>query len=227
MSRGVAILGMHRSGTSALSGSLRDAGLYLGGVLDRSIEGNQKGLQEAPSVLFMHEDLLRVNGGSWHEPPEAIEWQALHESVRDLFIESRRAHSPWGFKDPRTLLVFDGWSRALPELQAVGIFRHPAEVAASLHARNEFPIEKGLALWEHYNLRLFALQDHLEFPLLEFVDDGARMRTALQRAAEALELDPEGAVRFFESGLRRASPPELNLPESVSELYHALRERAQ
>ena len=87
------VLGMHRSGTSVLMGTLRDAGVYIGQVLGHSIEGNRKGLQEAPAVLYMHENLLGANGGSWHAPPETVTWRKLHRTVRDLFVESR-AHQP-------------------------------------------------------------------------------------------------------------------------------------
>lgn len=118
LNRCIAILGAHRSGTSALAGSLKRAGLYLGGVLDSGFELNPTGLQEPPAVLFMQEHLLEVNGGSWHEPPSDVVWGRLHRAVRDLFIESRFGQSVWGFKDPRTLLTLDGWYEALPEMQS-------------------------------------------------------------------------------------------------------------
>lgn len=70
----VIVLGMHRSGTSTLSGTLLEVGLHLGSVLDSKFARNPKGLQEAPSILFMHENLLGANGGSWHQPPDQIEW---------------------------------------------------------------------------------------------------------------------------------------------------------
>jgi hypothetical protein len=58
------VLGMHRSGTSVLMGTLRDAGVHIGQVLGDSIDGNRKGLQEAPAVLYMHENLLEASGFS-------------------------------------------------------------------------------------------------------------------------------------------------------------------
>ena len=136
--RCIVVLGMHRSGTSMLMGTLREAGLYVGDVLDKPFALNRKGLQEPPAVLYMHEHLLEANGGSWHSPPKDVQWDKMHEAIRDLFIESRTGKSLWGFKDPRTLLTLEGWKSALPNLELVGIFRHPSEVALSLKNRNDF-----------------------------------------------------------------------------------------
>lgn len=95
-----AVLGMSRSGTSALAGSPKEAGLHLGPVLDEPIPTNQKSLQKSGALLDVHEDLLRKNGGSWCSPPRRVCWQPLHRAVRYLFIESRAAHPAWGFKHP-------------------------------------------------------------------------------------------------------------------------------
>ena len=106
----IIVLGMHRSGTSLLAGSLHDAGVYLGHTLNTGFRLNPKGLWEAPSVLSMHENLLEKNGGSWQDPPEPpLEWGKLHPSVRDLCIDARQGHPLRGVKDPRTLLALEGW----------------------------------------------------------------------------------------------------------------------
>jgi len=129
-SKGLAILGMHRSGTSTLAGTMRANGIYFGDVLHKGSPRNAKGFHEPRALLYMHEDLLLKNGGAWHDPPSAISWDPLHKAVRDLFIESRSDKPLWAFKDPRTLLVLEGWLEVLPNLKFVGIFRHPAEVVA-------------------------------------------------------------------------------------------------
>ncbi len=227
--RAIAILGMHRSGTSALTGSLLQAGVYLGRVLDGGFALNPKGLQEPAAVLYMHENLLQANGGSWHEPPDAIEWQPLHKAVRDLFIESRQGRPLWAFKDPRTLLVLDGWRTVLPSLECVGIFRHPLEVARSLHDRNRFPIEKGLALWTRYNRELLAAHERASFPLVEFVADAATMADAIGRVLARVGLSPARPPDFLDTSLRRfeaAAAPE-PLPADTGALFERLRERSR
>lgn len=228
MSKCIFILGMHRSGTSALAGSLQDAGLYLGDVLSSSIKGlNEKGLQEPAAIIYMHQNLLEENGGSWDTPPDEITWKPLHKSVRDLFIESRREIPLWGFKEPRTLLTFSGWTEVLNDWGAVGIFRNPMEVAMSLQSRNEMPLEQGLHLWLQYNQRLLALHKQHEFPLIEFSKDGDATRERIEKAAICLGLKPGQEAPFFEPGLRNfETTEEPDLPQEVQAAYTELQARS-
>lgn len=224
-SQAVVILGMHRSGTSALSGSLRDAGLYLGEVLDKGFSSNPKGLQEPPSVLYMHEDLLRSNGGSWDNPPPRPVWGKLHESVRDLFIESRQNKSLWGFKDPRTLFTLHGWIEASPELKAVGIFRHPSAVARSLQKRNGFSIAKGLYIWTAYNEKLLQWGEVMDLPIIEFSPVADIMGPRLDAIIKTLGLN-EPNTSFYESGIPTSDGENaLELPKETRDIYQALQAR--
>jgi hypothetical protein len=227
--RCLVVLGMHRSGTSVLMGTLRDAGVHIGQVLDSSIEGNRKGLQEAPAVLYMQENLLEASGGSWHAPPETVEWRELHRSVRDLFIESRAGVPLWGFKDPRTLLTLEGWLEALPHLEPVGIFRHPLPVARSLQRRNGLPLTQGVALWMAYNRRLLAWHRQRPFPLLEFHADPRHVRRGLDAVLAALDLPlrrQAAEAGFFAPELRTPLPPEEPLEGEAADLYQELQQIA-
>ncbi|WP_300540877.1 hypothetical protein [Maricaulis sp.] len=225
MSKGTCyiVLGMHRSGTSALTGTLLEAGVYLGRVLDQSIKRNPKGLQEAPAVLYMQEDLLKANGGCWHEPPDVIEWGPLHTAVRDLFIESRADMACWAFKDPRTLITLDGWLEALPEARPLGIFRHPMAVARSLESRNGFPIEKGLAVWLAYNSRLLDWQQRLHFPVVQCLSDTVAMQNKLRDLLAALDLETRAPLDFFDANLQTVRESEEDrLPDPVRSVWDGL-----
>ncbi|MEP4053041.1 MAG: sulfotransferase family protein [Litorimonas sp.] len=224
-SQGIAILGMHRSGTSMMAGTLRAAGLYFGDVYDAVSTRNARGLHEPLSILFMHEDILVKNRGSWHEPPKMPEWKPLHRAVRDLFIESRQSHKRWAFKDPRTLLVIDGWLDALPNLDMVGIFRHPAEVAFSIRDRNNFELEKNFKAWCVYNAKLLELVRERKIPLIEFVRDKVKMRESFERlfAKLDIEMTPE-ANAFFEPDLRRFETPDIPLSEDALQIYSDLKD---
>tara|TARA_S200000501_G_scaffold341324_1_gene350584 strand:- start:511 stop:1272 length:762 start_codon:yes stop_codon:yes gene_type:complete len=220
----LAILGMHRSGTSALAGTLRAAGVFFGDVLDRALAPNPKGLQEAPSILFMHEDLLDKNHGSWHSPPAELEWQFLHYAVRDLFIESRRSESLWGFKDPRTLITLPGWIEAIPDLKMVGIFRHPAEVAMSIHKRNRFDIDKCFEIWHAYNTRLETVHTQQSFPMIEFVNDQQLMDYSLDKLLGTLGLQPSTTERFYDSDIPQNTRPAIDVPRECNALYQRLQD---
>lgn len=221
------VLGMHRSGTSALAGSLRESGVHLGEVLDHRIRGNPKGLQEPPALLYMHEDLLEKNGGSWHRPPDQVEWRPLHKAVRNLFIESREGLKQWGFKDPRTLLVLDGWLEALKKPWLVGVFRNPMSVANSLNKRNGFEIEKGLEIWKKYNGILLDRSKEIGFPIIEYEVDHTRTEESLRRLLDELKLRPTGPMQFFNGAIQSSDPTaDVRLPSDVQRMLSELRAHA-
>ena len=224
--RAIVVLGMHRSGTSALSGSLAEAGVYLGNVLGQSIAHNRKGLQEPASVLFMQEHLLQANGGSWDNPPRSVEWGNLHTAVRDLFIESRDGFEPWAFKDPRTLLTLEGWLDVRPDVALVGIFRDPLSVAHSLQRRNGFSLMKGLYLWQAYNERLLHWASTRECPLIEFSTRPGEMAVRLDLLIRAIGLRPPPSLEFFDPALAEGTDDATALPPDISALYARLQERA-
>ena len=105
--RVIAILGMHRAGTSSLAGSLEAAGLFLGDVHGRG-QWNQKGNRESRFLMKLHEDVLKANGGNWHRPPASVTWLPEHEARRDRYIRQRLGRPAWGFKDPRTTFTLVG-----------------------------------------------------------------------------------------------------------------------
>lgn len=108
------ILGMHRSGTSCLAGSLQQAGLTLGDVYTAN-PFNKKGNREHPTLMALHDEVLESNGGSWHEPPAVVQWQESHCQKRETFVQGFAGVAPWGFKDPRALLVVDGCLSRFPD----------------------------------------------------------------------------------------------------------------
>ncbi len=219
----VIILGMHRSGTSCLAGSLEEAGLYLGDV-NREAPHNAKGNHENIRIMDLHEAVLTANNGGWDAPPEATIWSSEHKAQRDAIIATYPAGKPWAFKDPRTLLTLDGWLEVLPSARLVGTFRHPLAVARSLHARNGFPQEKSMALWAYYNRKLLRYQRQFGFDLVCFDWPDDRYHGKLAHIARSLNLiEPRHGFSFFESNLRKNSTPcDADLPEQVKDVYGSL-----
>jgi hypothetical protein len=220
--RVIAVLGMHRSGTSALVGSLQRYGLFLG-AHNKANKYNLRGNRENRPVLKLNEDILRHSGGSWDAPPPAVEWSEAHfERARKILAEY--AGRPlWGFKDPRTLLTFEGWQALLPDLELVGVFRHPARVARSLASRPELPVQDPLGVWGTYNERLLELHRRRPFPVLSFDDDTQALERNFDRVAEMLGLATEdGEEPFFTDELRRLDAERIELPAEVTALYEEL-----
>ncbi len=234
MQRVIIVLGMHRSGTSALTGSLEGSGVYLGPVHRDEIEHNRKGLIELWPVMRMQEDLLKENGGSWFDPPNRVIWGTKSLERRDNLIAQYREQPIWGFKDPRTLFTVDGWLQALPSAEFIGIFRHPLAVAKSLMNRGyveggEFQrVEQAIDLWTRYNRRLLELQHAHQFPLLCFDVGGEQFKEDLCRAFTTLRLPrPLDPNTFFDADLRHFEAVSESTAKYVEpdarETYEALR----
>jgi len=225
--RVIAILGMHRAGTSSLAGSLEAAGLFLGDVRGRS-QWNEKGNRESRYLMKLHEDVLKANGGAWHEPPAQVVWSSEHRARRDRYIRERLGRSVWGFKDPRTLLVMDGWIEAVPDLEMVATVRHPLSVARSLQRRSgSESVEPWLDLWLAYSRPLLELVEARGFPIIDFDLPADAYQARLAAVIEELKLPgPERDEAFFEPSLRRTPAADEPLPDEVVRVYEALREIA-
>ncbi|MCK5902133.1 MAG: hypothetical protein KAG28_03210 [Cocleimonas sp.] len=232
----IIILGMHRSGTSCLAGSLEQAGLHLGEVLQFNLY-NKKGNRENPAIMALNESVLAENGGSWRAPPKGeIKWTGEQAEERDRIISqfSQEAVDYWGFKDPRTLLTFDFWRQGLPDhFKIIGTFRHPFEVVSSLANRPEpihVPISEGLALWEYYNKIFIRLQNKYKFYTLSFNLDKADYLIKLDKILKAYHLKTNlQSVDFFETELQhqKKSALKITVPDSIATLYQDLLDNSQ
>ena len=223
----LAVVGMHRSGTSCLAGTLMECGVEFGQV-SRQNRFNAKGNNENQAIMDLHDRILADSGGTWKNPPAAVRWQAPHRAARDAIIAGfrMRRSAIWGFKDPRTLLVLDGWREALPHLELVGIFRHPDSVAQSMANRSMIGRKDVLALWSHYNRRLLALHRRQSFPIIFFSEDAEVAATQLDNALGYFGLTRQGGVeRFYQPDLRHF-PPRTDKPltEEARELFSQLHD---
>lgn len=227
----VIILGMHRSGTSCLAGSLQYAGLVLGDVHTANPH-NKKGNREHPEVMALHESILAANGGSWHHPPRTIHWHDEHRTRRDAIAQTFANERHWGFKDPRTLLVVDGWRERFSNARFVASIRHPLSVALSLQKRNRslYSREEFIQLWAQYNRHLLTLWREKPFPVIDFDNDDQTYRLTVDRIARFLGLGEYAETDeqpFFEPELRRHREQALDgLPQDIAELYLELKEIA-
>jgi hypothetical protein len=220
MSKVVCVLGMHRSGTSCLAGSLEEAGLFLGEV-NTAATFNKKGTREDDRIWVLHNQILADNGGSWPEPPDRIVWSDAHRARRDAIIESYASQPCWGFKDPRTLLMFGFWEEAIPDLRLVGTFRHPSLVAGSLRDREGRNLPFWVDLWTRYNTALLTLARQRSFPLLRFdVAESTYIKT-LKTAVGMLGLVPPASPAFFDPDLRHQAG-DVAIPEEAASIYAAL-----
>ena len=224
--RPVIILGMHRSGTSALAGSLQQCGLYLGEVQERSPH-NPKGNRENREIMHLNNAVLAANGGSWDKPPKSVLWNTEHRKLRDDLIAHYPADRAWGFKDPRTVLVLDGWLEALPDARMIGTFRHPWAVTASLRKRMPGLAEAAcLEMWRVYNQCLLDVVDRDSCKLVCFDVGPSDYVAAVSRLAMELGLKTCAPNGFHDPGLVSSNQAvdDRPLPDAVSAIYSALTE---
>ncbi|WP_207796460.1 hypothetical protein [Pseudohalioglobus lutimaris] len=222
------VLGMHRSGTSCLTGSLEEAGLFLG---DRHTWNphNLKGNRENQQIVDINDRVLGAVDSAWDNPPSGrVAWPQDELAAARVLFAAYAQHSPFGFKDPRTLLVLSGWQCLFPHMQYVGIFRHPLAVAGSLHKRSGMPLAQGLNLWFAYNRRLLQEYRRAPLPILCFDDEQSLFQEKLQGVLASLGFDSsEWRGEFYDEGLRSA---QLNaadqLPWHIRRLYRKLQRLA-
>jgi hypothetical protein len=177
------VLGMHRSGTSALTGVLSMLGADPGPALRPGQEGvNPKGFWEHDRIVLIHDDLLAAFNSSWDDvrPLPELWWRTpAAEMFRDrLVAELKRDfvdHSLWSIKDPRLCRLLPLWQNIFDELKCHPHFlislRHPAEVARSLQKRDGLPLPESCLLWLSHMLeaeyhtrgqpRIFVTYEHL------------------------------------------------------------------
>jgi hypothetical protein len=155
----VLVVGMHRSGTSAVAGALVALGLNSSRLDDRMDwpESNPEHW-ESLSLGLHNENLLVRFDGEWDAPPELPDGWELSPEIRDVpdpvgvLVGAYPEAGPSVWKDPRLCLLLPYWRSVLPApIAAVFVWRSPLAVAQSLMRRDELPIAEGLALWERYN----------------------------------------------------------------------------
>lgn len=212
------VLGMHRSGTSALTGLLDWLGFHAGP--DDRLMGEYWEHQELHAI---DEEILAVLGGSWDDALE-IDPRRLGDAARARLLPRARAlvrqldsYGPWVVKDPRLCLLLPFWRELLERPLCILVYRDPLSVARSLAHRDGLPILVGIALWEHYNRAALAASQGLPRVLLghrELLDDPMAVASRLART-----LAESGGWRL--DGLREISPAEARTLIDSSLKHHS------
>jgi hypothetical protein len=198
----VLVLGMHRSGTSALAGVLATLGCDGPRTPIKPNAENPKGFFEARPVARLNDEILATAGTTWDD------WQAFdpdwHRSpmaapFRDRALDILDAEfggsAHFVLKDPRICRLLPFWIGALQaagcEPLVVHTHRHPLEVAASLERRNGFDPGFGQLLWLRHVLSAEA--------------DSRRLPRGFT-SYETLLRDWAGAIMQVERGLGQRLP---------------------
>ena len=118
----IVVLGMHRSGTSAITRGLQVLGVGLGDDLLPAQKDNQKGFWEDTDLNKINEELLHALGADWHtlRPISANDLAGpdihdFHNRALDIVRRRCRENTIFGFKDPRTAVLLPFWRGVFDE----------------------------------------------------------------------------------------------------------------
>ena len=227
--KAVLVLGMHRSGTSAVTRILNLLGVSLGSDLMRPGGDNPSGFWEQQQAVAIHESLLAALGMAWDDPrPLPVDW--LHGSAaataRTAIIELVRREfggcALWAVKDPRLCRFAPLWIQALVELgvqpRALLVTRNPVEVAQSLAVRNSLPDAVGQLLWARYLLEAEANSAALPRCLISYDALLEDWRAVMTRVSAELDIDL-GDYQSADAAIAAYLSPELRH-------HHATQARA-
>ncbi|MFZ2266577.1 MAG: hypothetical protein WAV95_03275 [Azonexus sp.] len=247
----VVVLGMHRSGTSAITRGLQSIGVELGDSLMPAIAGiNDKGFFEDLDVSQFNIDLMARLGVDWDTlifPPNALEdpWplRDMHQRALELLSCKLQRYDVFGFKDPRVSRLLPFWQRVFVELGIsvcyVLAYRHPKSVAHSLLLRDRMDQGKAYYLWLIHQLQsLNACLGQrcvvIDYDLL--MDDPPLQLGRLTKGLGFSQADPdalEAYTEFLSPSLRHSCYPrnliasEKGIPPEVVALNGILKRLSQ
>jgi hypothetical protein len=167
---GAVVLGMSRSGTSAVAGSFAACGFHAGTgeTLIETNWANPRGFFERREVNALNDEILAEAGGTWFCPPHpdsgwrpgATDRRRAQAALDRLIAEAGGA--PVVLKDPRIGVLLDLWLPLIDgHLAPVLVIRDPLEVALSLGTRDGTPLPFALGIWElHLRELLSRLDGH-------------------------------------------------------------------
>src|SRR5262249_36506221 len=151
----IAVLGMHRSGTSCLAQMLQQAGVYLGpDLMNVTASGNLEGHAESWEAVRINDRILQLSGGAWDRVPAMVRGDEETAACMVRFLATLSEQPVAGWKDPRTTLTFPLWKPHLTHCRVVSCVRHPLAIARSLQVRDGWSLARGLDLWAAYNEHL-------------------------------------------------------------------------
>jgi hypothetical protein len=228
--RGILVLGMHRSGTSAVAGMLGDLGCRLPSDLMEASPMNPKGFSESTSISKLDDELMERLGSSWFDwrPLQIEEGSEPYQEFLPRAVDATtRAFGDADLavlKDPRISRLVPFWEAVLGrtgrDVSYVHVHRDPREVVASLNTWAGYDPAYGELLWLRYVLDSEAATRHRPRAFVSYANVLADWAAEAERLADTLHLtwphpahQGDDGPAFVDGSLHRSLPTPL---ESVS-----------
>lgn len=190
---GVLVLGMHRSGTSAVTRLINLLGAQLpGNLMVATQEVNPTGFWESYDVAAFNDGLLAACGARWdsmllQQPASLPEetYQHWQDQADALLQHHFPGKAMFVLKDPRIARLLPFWLAAFRRRAIVPcpvmVVRHPMEVVDSLRRRDGFATDKTLYLWLRHLLDALLKTGRMRYGLVVYQELLQDWRTSLTR----------------------------------------------
>jgi hypothetical protein len=213
--KAIVVVGMHRSGTSAVSGLLDELGVFMGkNLFAPQKDVNEKGFFENAKVVDINDSLFDALLGSWDDP-FSYNFELKYPDVyRDFELTTKKflskeyaSYDLWGMKDPRTSLHLPFWDEMIISSNTLPCYlmmlRNPLEVVASIVKRDEFSMKKALILWINYTLSSYLFCASKSLYILNFDSLLASPENVMTGICKKFDIDvPQKESTFIEAKLR-------------------------
>ena len=156
----IAVIGVQRSGTSAIIKGLEVLGISLGDFYGEGVAGpdNEKGYFEDLEISALDIGMLNSIGYTWNNPvPPTFDYDtkmvlSAFEPAALSIIGKRLEHTGlFGLKDPNITRLLPFWNGVFRELDVEVSYiiacRNPLSTAKSLQKRDGFDIIYGCYIW--------------------------------------------------------------------------------
>lgn len=232
------VLGMHRSGTSSVAGTLALLGAKAPQTLMRPAEDNPKGFWESEVLAELNDRLLAAGGSNWHDW-RRFDLASVSEALPSFHNEAtNKLATEFGdanlivLKDPRICRLFGFWRNVLEEsgyrVVVICPLRSPAEVAASLMARNDMSRSHALRLWLRHVSDAERVSRSLPRRLLAWSDFITDWRGQIVQMSRSLNVtfDSSGETEariddFLSAELKRQNTDE-SVPDAIRRAHQLL-----
>jgi len=227
----IIILGMHRSGTSALTRVLNLLGMELGQPLLPPHPTNETGFWEHATVVNLNEQLLHQVGSRWDDAQFLQKSQLWAQNLNQLrqlaaktLYQNFATESLWGIKDPRLCRLLPFWLPILADtgcqLHFILMARHPLEVAASLQQRDDLNEEKSLNLWLTHVLSSEQQSRYHSRVFITYHELLTDWRATAQKIADNLKITWRNSPDEVENAVHKFLAPHLKHHDYQTKIFN-------
>lgn len=197
----VLVMGMHRSGTSAITRVISLLGADLpSNIMPAHPLVNRTGFWEPQDIVSIHDEAMFSAGSSWNDVglfPESWFNRGAANSFLERLVskleDNFSGSSMFVIKDPRLCRLAPLWAKVLRAIHAnpavVFLYRNPLEVAASMMIAHGMPPLEAMLLWLRYVLEGERHTRSWSRVFVDFSDLLRDWRTTMERVRQELEVE--------------------------------------